>query len=289
MSEGIRAGLKGSDALVIAIRRLRAAKVDAPQRDARKLLAWALNVSTDRIALALPDVLDAQAADRYESAIVDRARRMPVSMILGKREFFGRDFVVTKDVLDPRPETETLVEVALSAAFANVLDLGTGTGCILLSLLAERPDATGVGADISLSACTVAQENAARLDLSGRVRIIQSNWYDLVEGAFDLIVANPPYVTTEQMVALAPEVRDWDPALALSVGDDGLTAYRSITGAVMQYLAEDGRLIAEIGPAQAHAVTQLFERAGLQNVRVATDLDGRDRVVIGHRIAHNNA
>jgi len=289
MSEGIRAGLKGSDALVIAIRRLRAAKVDAPQRDARKLLAGALNMSTDRIALALPDVLDAQAADRYESAIVDRARRQPVSMILGKRAFFGREFVVTKDVLDPRPETETLVEMALSAPFAHVLDLGTGTGCILLSLLAERLDATGVGADISLSACAVAKENSMRLNLNGRTRIIQSDWYNLVEGPFDQIVANPPYVTTEQMVALVPEVRDWDPALALCAGDDGLTAYRSITAAVMQHLAQDGRLIAEIGPAQARAVTQMFERAGLQNVHVAADLDGRDRVVIGHRIAHNIA
>ena len=289
MSEDIRAGIKASDALLIAIRRLRAAKVDAPQRDARKLLAWALNISTGRIALALVDALDAQAAARYESAVLSRARRMPVSRILGKREFFGRDFVVTEAVLDPRPETETLVEIALSAPFARLLDLGTGSGCILLSILAERPDATGVGADISDAACAVATQNSLRLDLDRRARIIQSDWYASVEGKFDLIVANPPYVTTKQMAALAPEVRDWDPALALSAGDDGLTAFRSIAAAVMQYLAQDGRLIVEIGPAQARPVTRLFERAGLQNIRVAADLDARDRVVIGHRVAHKIA
>ena len=250
MSNGNRAGLTGSQALVIAIRRLRAAGVDTPQRDARKLLAWALDISSDRMALALPDVLDAQAAARYDCAIVDRARRMPVSMILGKREFFGRDFVITADVLDPRPDTETLVELALTEQFSTVLDLGAGTGCILLSLLAERPDAAGVGVDISPLACAVAKENTTRLNLNDRTQIIQSDWYDRVDGKFDLIVANPPYVTTEQMTRLAPEVRNWDPALALTTAGDGLAAYRAITAAVMRHLAAHGRLIVEIDPAQ---------------------------------------
>ena len=287
MSESIRAGLTGSKALAIATRRLRAAAVDTPPRDARKLLAWALDISPDRLALALVEVLDVHSAVRYESAVVKRARRMPVSMILGTRKFFGRDFIVTANVLDPRPETETLVEVALSDNFTHVLDLGTGSGCVLLNLLAERPDATGVGADISASACAVAKENTSRLTLNSRARIIQSDWFDLVKGTFDLIVANPPYVTTDQMAALAPEVRDWDPALALAAGDDGLAAYRSITAAVMHYLAENGRLIVEISPAQALGVTELFERAGLQQVAVAADLDGRDRVVTGRRGARN--
>jgi release factor glutamine methyltransferase len=288
MSDDIRAGINGSAALTVAIRLLRAAGVDMPQRDARILLAWALNISTDRIALALSDGLNARSAERYQGAIVKRAQRMPVSLILGRREFYGLKFIVTADVLDPRPETETLVEQALSAPFSRLLDLGTGTGCILLSLLAERPDATGVGTDISPLGCAVAIENTQHLNLKSRARIVQSDWYDQVEGTFDLIVANPPYVTTGQMQALAPEVRDWDPELALAAGDEGLVAYRLITAQVMQYLAEGGRLIVEISPAQAHDVVGLFRRAGLQRVNVVCDLDGRDRVVIGHRVARDS-
>ena len=285
MSDDIRAGISGTAALKCAIRRLRANGVDTPQRDARILLAWALNISTDRVALALPDGLDARSAKRYQSAVANRAQRMPVSLILGKREFYGREFVVTADVLDPRPETETLVEAALSAPFSRLLDLGTGTGCILLSLLAERPEATGVGADVSPLACAVADENTRNLDLSNRARIVQSDWYARIKGTFDLIVTNPPYVTTAQMQELAPEVRHWDPELALAAGGDGLAPVRSITAEVMQYLTIGGRLIAEIGPFQAPEVVGLFTRAGLKNVNVATDLDGRERIVIGHRVA----
>lgn len=287
------------DLLVPAIGRLAAAGVPDPARDARRLLAFATGIGNDRLTLILPEELSPEAAEAFEKLIQRRVRREPVSHIVGVRAFYGREFLVTKEVLDPRPETEMLVEVALAEPFNDVLDLGTGSGAILLTLLAERPSARGVGTDISSAAVTLAQKNAARFGLRSRAEMHRGNWFDAVPPAnyaeggqpgldnfldvrtFDLIVSNPPYIALNEISSLAPEVRLFEPRQALTDGGDGLEAYRAIIDGLKPVLRPGGRIVVEIGPSQADAVVDLFRSAGLRAVTVLQDLDGRDRVVAG--------
>ncbi|MEL6168181.1 MAG: peptide chain release factor N(5)-glutamine methyltransferase [Pseudomonadota bacterium] len=269
----------GSDALRVAVRTLREAGVETPERDARRLLSWAINEPADRLALALPEKLGHEAARLFGEGVARRVRREPVSHITGRRLFWGREFHLTGDVLDPRPETETLVALALADPFETVLDLGTGSGCLLVTLLAERPGAIGTGTDVSEAARAIAESNAIALGVSDRARIQEADWWAGVTGRFDLIVSNPPYIAAAEMAGLAPEVRDWEPAQALTDGADGLTAYRAISADAARYLTPGGRILVEIGQAQGAAVSALLQGAGLDSVVVHPDLDGRDRVV----------
>lgn len=271
--------MTAAEALRAAIPRLAAAGVEDAARDARLLLAHAMEIAADRLTLHLPDPLAPAAAARFETAIAARAARQPVAQITGRRLFWGRPFRVTRDTLDPRPETETLVATALEDPFARVLDLGTGTGCILLTLLAERPQASGTGLDLSPAALAVAAENAAALGLAARADFAPSDWFAAATGRYDLIVSNPPYIAAAEMAALSPEVRAWEPHLALTPGGDGLAAYRAIAAGARAHLAPGGRLLLEIGPTQGAAVAGLLKAAGLTGVEIRKDMDGRDRVV----------
>lgn len=264
-----------------AVLRLRVAGVADPARDARLLLAHALDLPPERVSLHLSDPLTDGMAARFQALIDRRVARQPVSQIIGQRLFWGRPFTVTADVLDPRPETETLIDEALKGRFSRVLDLGTGSGAILLTLLAERPAATGLGVDLSEPALAVARANAQALGVSGRATFALSDWFGAVEGQFDLIVANPPYISAAELAALAPETREWEPRMALTPGGDGLDAYRAIAAGVGACLRPGGRLLAEIGPSQGAAVVALLRAAGLTGLTVLPDLDGRDRVVAG--------
>ncbi|MBV1896161.1 MAG: peptide chain release factor N(5)-glutamine methyltransferase [Rhodobacteraceae bacterium] len=265
--------------MAAATARLRASGVSDPARDARVLLAHAARIEASRVTLIAPEELAADIADRYEQLIALRAVRVPVSHLLGEREFYGRRFKVSGDVLDPRPETETLIEAALALPFRRVLDLGVGSGCILVTLLAENELATGVGVDLSELACLQASANVVLHRLQRRSEIRQSDWLNNVKGVFDLIVCNPPYIALDEMKGLDAEVRQHEPELALTDGGDGLGAYRHITQSVLPFLTDDGRLILEIGPTQATAVTALLEQAGFTGSRIIHDLDGRDRVI----------
>lgn len=263
-----------AEAVAAATRRLTAAGVPAAARDARRLVAHALGVAPDRMTLVAREPFGAAAA--LEAALSRREARQPVSQIVGSREFRARRFRVTPDVLDPRPETETLIDVALQEQFGNVLDLGTGTGCILLTLMAERPGAAGTGTDLSPAALTVARENAAAMGLAPE--LVEADWFVGMTGRWDLIVSNPPYIAEAEMATLAPEVR-WEPELALAAGGDGLAAYRRIAASAADHLEPGARLVLEIGPSQAEAVIELLAAGGLGDFEVARDLDGRDRVV----------
>ncbi|MGY6536032.1 MAG: peptide chain release factor N(5)-glutamine methyltransferase [Pararhodobacter sp.] len=275
------AGATAGSLLPGAIAQLRAAGVDDPARDARVLLAHALGVPGDRVSLHLSDPLAGGMAARFQTLINRRAARQPVSQIIGRRLFWGRPFLVTADVLDPRPETETLIAAALEQRFSRVLDLGTGSGAILVTLLADCPAATGLGVDLSEPAIAVARANAQAQGVAGRAGFAVSDWFDAVDGAFDLIVANPPYISADEFRTLAPETRNWEPPLALTPGGDGLDAYRAIAAGLGGHLCPGGRLLVEIGPSQGAAVVALLRAAGLTDVRVMPDLDGRDRVVTG--------
>lgn len=271
--------MKAQDALRRAIPRLQEAGIEDGARDARVLLAHALGIGHDRLTLRLQDEMTGPQEVVYDRALSARMARQPVAQITGRRLFWGLSFRVTQDVLDPRPETEVLVAEALRVPFLKVLDLGTGTGCILLSCLKGMPMARGLGTDISDAALQVAMGNTRDLGLETRARFRKSDWFSGVTGAYDLIVSNPPYIAAHEMPDLAPEVRDWEPHLALSPGGDGLDAYRSIAQGAGARLMPGGRLLVEIGPTQGAAVAGLFTGAGLVEVRVLPDLDGRDRVV----------
>ncbi|MEM6636041.1 MAG: peptide chain release factor N(5)-glutamine methyltransferase [Pseudomonadota bacterium] len=265
--------------LASATGELKAAGVPDAARDARRLLAAAARVAPDRLTLMRAEQVGDASIVRLNEMIAQRCRRQPVSQILGYRDFFGRRFSVSPAVLDPRPETETLVAAALRARIGRVLDLGTGSGCILLSLLAEAPAAHGLGSDVSDDALRVAEKNAESLGLEGRARFQRADWWAGITGQFDTIVANPPYIARHEMAALAPEVREWEPVQALTDGADGLGAYRVIASGARAKMTEDARLLVEVGPDQAAVVASLFSDAGLEAIAVDTDLDGRDRVV----------
>jgi release factor glutamine methyltransferase len=261
---------------------LRAAGIPGPERDARRLLAHALGLDPVRLPLAEGPVAP-EAAARFAAALAARCAGQPVAQIVGQRAFWGLSFLVTPDVLDPRPETETLVAAALEGPFSRVLDLGTGSGCILLSLLADRPGAAGLGIDASAAALAVAERNAAALGLADRATFRLGNWTEGIEGPFDLIVSNPPYVTEADWAELSREVRDWEPRAALVAGADGLDAYRAILADAPRLLAEGGRILLEVGAGQASAVVALCCRAGLAATDTRADLDGRPRVVVASR------
>lgn len=274
----------GSQLVLDATRRLTQAGVPDAARDARRLFSHAAGTDASRLTMTLPEPVSEDVAERFEALIQRRLAREPVSHLIGSRAFYGRAFLVTPDVLDPRPETEMLVEVALRSNFTRMADLGTGSGCILVTLLAEVPEGTGVGIDLSGRALEVARVNAATHGVTERARFLCTDWLEGISKPFDLIVANPPYITREEMAGLSPEVMLFEPEMALTDGADGLSHYRRIVAQAMPLLLPSGRLIFEIGPTQATAVAQMMMQAGLQHVTVIPDLDGRDRVVSGQMI-----
>jgi release factor glutamine methyltransferase len=267
--------------------------VESPTIDARLLLEAAAPVSRADILADPRRALDAEAQARLDGFVERRARREPVSQILGRKGFWTLMLNVSPGVLTPRPETETILDVVLPAfpperAF-SVLDLGVGSGAILLAILAERPKARGLGVDVSETALAVARDNAAGLGLEARAALLRTDWTaGLADASFDLVVANPPYIRSAEIETLAPEVRDYDPRLALDGGADGLEAYRRLAPEILRVLKAGGRFAVEIGHDQAAAVSALFRDAGAEGVSVHRDLAMRDRVVAGDKKALGN-
>jgi len=268
-----------ADTLTRATMMLSAAGIDGPDRDARVLLAHVMNIDQASLMARMNDTLPQSALYGMDRVVAVRSLHQPVSHITGKRGFWNHEFMVNSDVLDPRPDTETLVAAALEQPFSNVLDLGTGSGAIILSLLAESPQAMGVATDISAKALDVARRNAGRIGVADRVKFTEANWFEGVSGRFDLIVSNPPYIAESEMAGLAPEVRDWEPHLALTPGVDGLEAYRHIAEGLKTALSPKGRALFEIGYRQAVDVSEIFTNAGFTQLKVIKDLSGHDRVI----------
>jgi release factor glutamine methyltransferase len=240
-------------------------------------------------AVTRPDMpVGAEAADAIRQAVARRLAGEPVHRIIGFREFYGLKLFLSPETLEPRPDTETLVDAVLPhlrhlaarGEPCRILDLGTGTGAIALALLAEVPQATALGVDISADALATAARNARENGLSGRFQTIRSDWFENISGGFHVIVANPPYISTEELGTLQGEVRNFDPVRALDGGADGLDAYRTIAEQAKAYLEAAGRVAVEIGHTQKEAVRRLFEAAGFRIVEARSDLAGRDRVLV---------
>jgi len=259
----------GHETLRAAATRLAAAGLDEPAREAR-LLARA-----------------ARDATEFEAFISRRAAREPFAYIIGRREFWSLDFEVTRDVLIPRPDSETLVETALKAFGPtpprSIVDLGTGSGCLIVSLLTEWPDARGLAVDLSPAALDVARRNAARLGTESRLDFACADFATLQAGPFDLVVSNPPYIASGVIGTLDPDVADFEPGLALDGGADGLDAYRAIARALPALLARRGLAMFEIGWDQASPVSQILQNQGFAVQRVVKDLAGNDRVIVASR------
>jgi release factor glutamine methyltransferase len=232
------------------------------------------------------DRLDEAAATRLADALARRLAGEPLWRILGAREFWGLDFALSAGTLEPRPDSESLIEAALTHLAARrheplrMLDLGTGTGCLLTATLREFPQATGLGIDLSPDAVATATGNAARNGVAERAAFRQGEWTDGVEERFDLILSNPPYIASDEVAKLDRNVREYDPHLALDGGPDGLAAYRALAARLPGHLNLDGHVILEIGAGQEEAVVALMEQAGLRHLRSHRDLGGHIRALV---------
>ncbi len=257
--------------------------IENPDLEARLILKQALNVPDADFITGAEKNISMQESSAIESFVQRRLAGEPLSKIFGEKEFWGLRFKVTKDVLDPRPDTETLVEAALKRFAHNppktILDLGTGSGCILIALLHEWKDARGTGVDISPDALEVAEYNARSHGVADRCRFIRSDWDEKIHESFDLIVANPPYISSQDIPNLQPEVKNFDPILALDGGENGLDAYKSIVTTIKSRLNPHGKIFFEVGISQAESVMRLAVNAGLSVNESYIDLGGVTRIL----------
>ena len=259
--------------------KLRDCGISDPMRDARLLLANCLKLRTQNLNLLDDSRISEIKISKFWRMIKERCKRKPVSKILGYRSFWGRDFEINENVLDPRGDTETLIELILDCNFENMLELGTGSGAIAITVLAERPEVTCVATDISQYALNTARTNSKRHGVQSRLKLLYSNWFDKISGSFDIIVSNPPYISSKEYAQLSAEVVKYDPKISLTLGGDGLEAYREILSQALEKLSKNGHIFLEIGYTQANAVGHLFREAGFQQIKVHKDLGSRDRVI----------
>jgi release factor glutamine methyltransferase len=265
-----------------ARKELEALGIETAALDARLLLQAAAHITHEEL-VANPDEAIADAAV-FEGLIARRKKFEPVSRILGEREFYGRRFKVTTDVLDPRADSETLIDAALKLVdpqgAPRILDLGTGSGILAITLLAEIPRATGLATDISVEALITVMDNGVNLGVAHRLDSQCADWFEGVAGRFDLIVSNPPYIPDGDIEGLAPDVRDYDPHGALAGGEDGLDAYRRLASRAGAHLTATGKILVEVGAGQAEAVKGIFLTSGFKTLNQFPDLGGHIRVLV---------
>ncbi|MSP81765.1 MAG: peptide chain release factor N(5)-glutamine methyltransferase [Alphaproteobacteria bacterium] len=270
-------------ALGAAARTLGNAGVEDPRRDAQVLIGHALGVDRAVVVGHPERAMSDHEVRAFEALVAGRSRRIPVAVLVGSREFWSLSFRVTADTLVPRPDSETVVSAVLDRVdrrlVRRVLDLGTGTGCLLLALLRELPEAFGVGVDRSPAAAAVAALNATNLGLAGRARFVVGDWHSGLRGPFDVVVANPPYIATVAIADLVPDVARHEPRIALDGGPDGLGAYRAILPGLGRLLAPSGLAVLEVGQGQASAVAALAG-ADLSLVGGDRDLAGMQRCIV---------
>jgi release factor glutamine methyltransferase len=280
--------------LAAAAARLAAAGVPDPRRDARLLVAHALGVAPQSVFTRPEMTLDAEQRAFLDTLVGRRAAREPVSRILGRRGFWTLELALGPDTLDPRPDSETVIEAVLAALPdrtrpLRLLDFGTGSGCLLLALLSELPAAWGLGIDRSEGALAVARANAEAAGLAARAAFVRADWGKALGGGlagwFDVVVANPPYIPDGDIAGLAPEVAAFDPRLALAGGQDGLDCYRALAPQIARLLVPGGVAALEVGLGQAEAVAALLYGAGLAMTEIRPDLGGIARCVVAGRLA----
>ena len=278
----IGAAASRAEALGAAASALRATGIDAPRRDARVLMQHALGLAPEALLAEDHVLLGEGEARRLAELVRRRAAREPIAYLTGRREFWSLDFAVDRSALVPRPESETLVEAVLARAprlpaQPRVLDLGTGTGCLLVALLSEIPDAVGLGIDVSAAAVALAQGNARRHGLGMRASFAVADWGAPLAARFDIVVSNPPYVSAQELASLALEIARHEPRTALAGGDDGYESYRRLAPQIARLLAPRGLAAIELGAGMADEVESLFVASGLVEISRRRDLAGIER------------
>ena len=253
--------------------------IESAARDARILTAYALEVPISDLSLKINDRVSANIIFKLEKLILRRIKREPISKILGRREFWGRIFSINKNVLDPRADTETLIDYVIEKPVKTVLELGTGSGVIAVTLACEWKEVHVTATDISEDALLLAQKNAEKFNIENKIQFLKSDWFDNVEEKFDLIISNPPYIGWIEQDKICTEVTKYDPEIALFAGFDGFDAYKKIIPGLAKFLNPDGFVVLEIGASQSNLVKDIMNLSGFFNVDIVKDLSGKDRVI----------
>ena len=254
--------------------------IEGAARDARILTAFAIGIPISELSLKLNELVSDQIISKLEKLILRRIDREPISKILGRREFWGRSFSINENVLDPRPDTETLIDFVIEKPVTSVLELGTGSGAIAVTLACEWKHAHLTAVDISEDAISMAKINAEKFNVQNKIHFLKSDWFETVRGSFDLIISNPPYIGLIEKDEIAAEVVKYDPEIALFAGRDGLDAYKKIIPNLPKFLKPDGFVVLETGASQSYQVKKMMNAVGFIDAKIVKDLSGKDRSVV---------
>ena len=253
--------------------------IEGAARDARILTAYALQVPISELSLRINEQVSEKILSKLEKLILRRIDREPISKILGRREFWGRSFFINENVLDPRGDTETLIDFVIEKPVKSVLDLGTGSGAIAVTLACEWKEVHVTAIDISEDALLLAKLNAEKFNVQSKIHFLKSDWFEAIKGHFDLIISNPPYIGLAEQDGLSAEVIKYDPEISLFAGCDGLAAYKRIIPSLPKFLNPDGLVLLEIGASQSNQVKNMMNVVGFIDVQIVKDLSGKDRLV----------
>ena len=257
--------------------------IETNSLDARIILREIFNFDEKELILNSDLILSESKISKVQKIITRRLNFEPVSKIFGKRDFYNSTFSISDDVLDPRPETENIVEIAnnfiLEKGYESFIDLGTGSGCIILSILKENKNLTAVGVDISIDAINIAKKNSKDMNLEKRSSFLVSNWLSSIYNSYDLIISNPPYIPSDEIITLSKTVKNFDPLISLDVGQDGLKCYKEIAQDINRVINKNGRVILEIGYNQAHDVIKIFESKEFKLLKIYNDINGLNRIL----------
>ena len=253
--------------------------IEGGARDTRILTAYALGVPISDLSLKMNEQVSEKIIAKLEKLINRRINKEPISKILGRREFWGRSFYINENVLDPRGDTETLIDFVIEKPVKSVLELGTGSGAIAVTLACEWKDVHVTAIDISEDALLQAKINAEKFDVQNKIQFLKSDWFDAIDGIFDLIISNPPYIGLIEKETISDEVIKYDPEIALFAGNEGLDAYKRIIPNLAEYLKPDGFVVLEIGASQSNQVKNMMNAVGFANTKIVKDLSGKDRLI----------
>jgi len=253
--------------------------IEGAARDARILTAYAVQIPISELSLKINEQVSGEITSKLEKLILRRIHREPISKILGRREFWGRTFSINENVLDPRGDTETLIEFVIEKPVKSVLELGTGSGAIAITLACEWKEVHVTAIDISKEALSLAKSNAEKFNVQNKIDFFKSDWFEAVKGSFDLIISNPPYIGLIEKDEISTEVIKYDPEISLFAGRDGLDAYRRIIPSLPKFLNPGGFVALETGASQSNQVKNMMNLVGFIETQIVKDLSGKDRLV----------
>ena len=272
--------MKLKEVLANTANKLSESGIEGAARDARILTAYVLQIPISELSLKINEQVSGKITSQLEKLILRRIHREPISKILGRRDFWGRTFSINENVLDPRGDTETLIDFVIEKPVKSVIELGTGSGVIAVTLACEWKEVHVTATDISEEALLLAKLNAQKFNVQNKIDFLKSDWFERVKGPFDLIISNPPYIGLIEQDEISAEVIKYDPKISLFAGSDGLDAYRRIIPNLPKFLNPDGFAVLEIGASQGNQVKNMMNAVGFADAKILKDLSGKDRLVV---------